>query len=84
MTDLLMDTSWLEPLKDYFSYKVPIGVILIILLVVIMFYLVSTGHIRKSTKIALETLQKSNKDLRDYVDKLQLENDKLRKRNIEK
>lgn len=79
-----MDTSWLEPLKNYFSYKVPIGVILIILLVVIMFYLGSTAHIRKSTKIALESLQESNKALKDFIDKLQSDNDKLREQNIEK
>ncbi|MET3634725.1 cell division protein FtsB [Streptococcus porcorum] len=73
-----MDVSWLEPLKGYLSYQVPIGVFLIFLLSSVMLYLISTAHIRKTTKISMESLQGGNKDLRDHIDQLMTDNTNLR------
>lgn len=73
-----MNTEWLNELKDYFSYKVPVGVFLIFVFLVLCFYRIATKHIRKSMSLAIETLKESNVAVRGHNDQLMKDNNKLR------
>lgn len=77
-----MDTKWLNVLKDYFSYKIPVGLFLILVFLVLCFYLIATRHIRKSMTLAMEAFKESNASVIQHNEQLMRDNNELREKII--
>lgn len=76
-----MDTEWLNELKDYFSYKIPVGLFLILVFLVLFVYILATKHIRKSMTLAMEAFKESNVSVMHQNEQLMKDNNELREKN---
>ncbi len=76
-----MDTEWLNELKDYFSYKIPVGLFLIFVFLVLCVYIIATRHIRKSMTLAMEAFKESNASVMQLNEQLMKDNNELREKN---
>ena len=76
-----MDTKWLNELKDYFSYEVPVGLFLIFVFLVLCVYIIATKHIRKSMTLAMEAFKENNASVMQHNEQLMKDNNELREKN---
>lgn len=58
-----MNIPW-EKLSGYFNYKIPVGVLLILFFIGLLFYIWASSSFRKGTKVLMKNYHKMIDDLR--------------------